>query len=147
MKHFKYLGWGTTYIGWIPLLHWPKLNKFLTSIEHSIDANKMKTEIRFHKDIPVLVLMYGSETLLAKNVQENRMQRNGVKFLRREKGCIRSDWIQNKPIRKELKIFKITVKITKYRIKWNDHLKRMNPDRWKTNKCQQRRSTDGPRKK
>ncbi|XP_054710426.1 uncharacterized protein LOC129220111 [Uloborus diversus] len=73
----------------------------------------------------VPTLLYDSETWTMNSQTTNRIQTAEMRFLRAVKHCTILDKIRSEDIRKELQIYSLNGKITDYRIKWRDHVRRM----------------------
>jgi hypothetical protein len=69
----------------------------------------------------VPVLSYGSESWVTSKKDKDKIQAAEMRFLRRVKGCTRTDRIRNVDIRAELNIYNINNRLEENREKWEQH--------------------------
>ncbi|KAJ4434311.1 hypothetical protein ANN_22866 [Periplaneta americana] len=131
VSHFKYLGCDITY-------DYDKDVNIKTqrfqAVCGTIDKNLKKktrkeTQIKFYKTMATPTPLYGCEAWTLKKNYINRIQSAEMKFLIGVKGCTRLDRYRNDDIRNELNLLPIIDKIKEYRIRWSNHLRRMDKER------------------
>lgn len=98
---------------------------------HRTLKNKTRkdTRIKFYKTMATPLLLYGSETWVNTKRIQNKIQSAEMTFLRRTKGCTRSDRFRNEDIREELHIFSMNGRIKEHRDRWFQHINRMEDTR------------------
>ncbi|KAJ4445095.1 hypothetical protein ANN_06894 [Periplaneta americana] len=90
---------------------------------------RKETQIKFYKTMVIPTLLYGCEAWTLKKNDINIIQSAEMKFLRGVKGCTRLNRYRNDDIRNELNLLPIIDKIKEYRIRWSNHLRRMDKER------------------
>ena len=90
---------------------------------------RKETLLKFYKDLAVPMLLYGSECWTLNKELIRRLEVAEMKFLRFVAGYTLMDKKKNEDIRRELKIFNLTMKIEEYRRNWHEHICRMGPER------------------
>lgn len=110
-----------------------KVSKFqmMCGTIHRTLKNKTRkdTRIKFYKTMATPLLLYGSETWVNTKRIQNKIQSAEMTFLRRTKGCTRSDRFRNEDIREELHIFSMNGRIKEHRDRWFQHINRMEDTR------------------
>ncbi|KAJ4439494.1 hypothetical protein ANN_07618 [Periplaneta americana] len=131
VSHFKYLGCDITYDYDKDVnIKTQRFQAICGTIARNLKKKTRKeTQIKFYKTMAIPSLLYGCEAWTLKKNDINRIQSAEMKFLRGVKGCTRLDRYRNDDIRNELNLLPIIDKIKEYRIRWSNHLRRMDKER------------------
>lgn len=131
VSHFKYLGCDITYDYDKDVnIKTQRFQAICGTIAKNLKKKTRKeTQIKFYKTMAIPTLLYGCEAWTLKKNDINRIQSAEMKFLRGVKGCTRLDRYRNDDIRNELNLLPIIDKIKEYRIRWSNHLRRMDKER------------------
>ena len=132
-----------------------KVNKFSRicgTISRTLkNKTRNDTQIKFYKTMAVPTITYGSEVWVTSKKQEQRIQTQEMKFLRRVKGCTRLDRIRNEDIRRELNVDSLNDLVKDLRKDWKEHVDRMElnriPSKALRYRCQGKRDVGRPLKR
>ena len=84
-----------------------------------------KLKIKLYMTVIRPVLLYGVECWTVRKKEEQIFEKTEMQMLRRIKGVTLRDRVKSVDIRKELGVSSIQEKVTKMRIRWYGHMKRM----------------------
>jgi len=88
-----------------------------------------ETKLRIHNITAKATLKFGSEVLVLKKREEQRLEAAHMKFLRHLLGITKLDKEKNQCIREKTGAQKIVKEIKQYQKKWLQHVQRMDRNR------------------
>ena len=84
----------------------------------------VKLKAKVYKTVVRPALLYGSETWATNKRDEDRLVVVEMRMLRWMNGLTREDRVENRFVRRSIKVADIRLKVTERRLKWFGHVKR-----------------------